>query len=168
MNNLKKLLLIAMMSLTIVSFAKNDTDSIPDKIEISTTESINTTQPDQISVEKTKIESEDGTAPNPNFDIPGKIEDLATSLTWWDFLYILIFTLLGYVSPFIPGLRKIGDTEIRVVVGGVVLIMIFVAMDFNSAIKLVLEFITATKLYEYVFSLIAKTPKPKVEAAILK
>lgn len=123
---------------------------------------------DQVSSTTAAEEIVEGLPAEGNFDIPEKIIDLATSLTWWDFLFVLIFTLLGYISPFIPGLRKIGDTEIRVVVGGIVLIMIFVAMDFNSALLLVIEFVAATKLYEHVFSLIKKTPKPTVEATILK
>jgi hypothetical protein len=93
-------------------------------------------------------------------EIPDKIIDLVTSLTWFDFLMTFAFMLLGYLSPFIPGLRKIGDTETRVVMGAIVLIMIFVSMDISAAWKLALEFLASTKLYDYVFKLIKKTPDP--------
>lgn len=93
-------------------------------------------------------------------DIPDKIIDLATSLKWYEFLFILGFNLLGYLSPFIPVLRKIGDTEIRIGVGAIVLIMIFASMDINMAWKLVIEFFVSTKLYDLVFKAIKKTPAP--------
>lgn len=161
----KMLLLVFVMSFSFAGLA-NNTDTLQnetEKTEINiNTEAVNPTNV-VVSVDSLPL-----VPPPAAFVLPDKITDLTTSLSWWDFLYVLIFTVLGYLSPFIPGLRKIGDTEIRVIVGGIVLIMIFVAMGFNNALMLAIEFFTATKLYEYIFSLIKKTPKPTVEATILK
>lgn len=179
----KMLLLVFVMSFSFAGLA-NNTDTLQnetEKTESNTIKNRPLTMANDTQVAVTQLSEGSSvlvtypdtiittSSPNPSaFNLPDKITDLTTSLSWWDFLYVLIFTILGYLSPFIPGLRKIGDTEIRVVVGGVVLIMIFVAMDFNNALMLAVEFFAATQLYKYILSAIKKTPKPTVEATILK
>lgn len=161
----KSFLLMFLLSFAFVGIAQEEpatTENVEITAETSDVEVVPTT------AEETAAEIIEDVTEETGFDLPGKIIDLATSLGWWDFLNVMLFTLLGYLSPFIPGLRKIGDTEVRVVVGGITLIMIFVAMDFSSALKLALEFFAATKLYEHVLSMIVKTPKPAVEPTILK
>lgn len=146
---------------TIPIFAQSDTILTE---QTATIEKIEMTA--ELTTEKLEVENV-----SPDSDIigefPEKIKDLISSLEWYDFLMILVFTLLGYISPFIPLLRKIGDTEVRVGVAAIVLIMIFASMDISSAWKLIIEFVISTKLYENVFSLIKKTPSPTVKPVLV-
>ena len=162
MNNLKNFLLIFFLSMSFMAFNTDDT-SVDDSLQI---ELIDTATTPAVAIIE-DIETVETAADDLVFGpVPDKIIDLATSIQWWEWLFILAFNLLGYLSPYIPVLRKIGDTEMRVGAGAVVIILIFVSMDVTEAWKLVFAFFASTKLYEKIFKLIKKTPKPTIPAVI--
>jgi hypothetical protein len=104
------------------------------------------------------------TAPPPS---PTEIIDTVRDATsWGDLLnietglYVLLITIGGYLSAFIPGLNKISDGTWRVLTWAI-LVIAGAAIIGKSVWIPAIAYFFSTSLYEIVLKWIVKSPKPE-------
>lgn len=72
-----------------------------------------------------------------------------------------IIVILGYLHNFIPGLNKIPSKWMRVVLIGLVVIVIFTALGWQTGFGQVLVFLQAVGFYEIILKKVAPSPPAK-------
>jgi len=101
---------------------------------------------------------------------PGQIIDVIRNADTWEAiisvetgLYMLLITIGGYLSAFIPGLKKISSNTYRVFTFAILLVLGAAIVGKSIWIPAIAYFFS-TSLYELVFKWIFPTPKPEPEA----
>lgn len=81
-------------------------------------------------------------------------------------LYTVLVWIGGYLSPFIPGINRIGDTFYRVAAMAVCIIAVFVIFGFKiDVIAAVINFALANLLHNGVFKPLKKVLAPPLDLA---
>jgi len=76
------------------------------------------------------------------------------------YIFGILVTVGGYLSPYIPLLNQIESGTYRVLALAIVMIIGFVLFGFSDVLPLVLAYASSTSIYEVFLKLIFKTSKP--------
>lgn len=98
------------------------------------------------------------TGPTEPLPVPTKGWQLPDWLNWYNALYGAIVVLITYVSGFIPGLKKITEIRLRVIVIGIATGVIFFVNGQMGFWDIASGFLTGTGFYTYILRWIFPTP----------
>lgn len=92
----------------------------------------------------------------PALPVPG--DGVNAYVPWVEILFGAFVTITGYLSSFIPGIKKISDKAWRITAIAIVGGSIFIIAGWSNAIPLFISYLIATKAYELFLKKIMKTP----------
>lgn len=76
-------------------------------------------------------------------------------------LYGALVIIVGYLSAFIPGLKKIPKGVYRVLAFAIISGAAFVYFGWSNAIGIIFTYAISTSIYEVILKLFAKSPPPE-------